>query len=73
MSDRKNYTGFIVSQSAKALMIREGNGVPRELKLAEIESRVIQKQSNMPDGIVNNLTPEEAADLIGYLQLLTGG
>jgi putative heme-binding domain-containing protein len=73
MADGKNYTGFIVSQSAKALMIREGNGVPRELKLAEIESRVIQKQSNMPDGIVNNLTPEEAADLIAYLQSLTGG
>lgn len=73
MADGKIYTGFVVSQSAKIVMIREATGVPRELKLAEIESKVIQKQSNMPDGVVNNLTPEEIADLIAYLQSLTGG
>jgi len=27
----------------------------------------------MPEGIVNNLTPEDLADLIAYLQSLTGG
>ena len=41
------------------------------MKLSQIESRTIQKQSLMPDGIVNNLTPEELADLIAYLQSLT--
>ena len=45
----------------------------RELLLAQIESRVIQKQSLMPDGVVSNLTPEELADLMAYLQSLTGG
>jgi putative heme-binding domain-containing protein len=73
MADGKVYAGFIVSQSAKSIMLREATGVPRELKLAEIESKAIQKQSNMPDGIVNNLTPEEIADLVAYLQSLTGG
>lgn len=73
MADGKIYSGFIVSQSGKALTIREATGVPRELKLAEIESKAIQKQSNMPEGVVNNLTPEEVADLIAYLQSLTGG
>lgn len=70
MADGKVYTGFIVSQTAKTFMIREATGVPRELKLNEIESKVIQKQSNMPDGIVANLTPEELSDLVAYLQSL---
>jgi putative heme-binding domain-containing protein len=73
MADGRIFSGFIVSQSGKALTIREATGVPRELKLAEIESKAIQKQSNMPEGVVNNLTPEEVADLIAYLQSLTGG
>ena len=70
MANGKIYTGFIVSQGAKAIMIREANGVPRELKLSEIETKVVQKQSNMPEGIVAALTPEELSDLIAYLQSL---
>jgi putative heme-binding domain-containing protein len=70
MEDGRTFTGFVVSQRAKSIMIREANGVPRELKLSEIESKVIQKQSNMPEGIANNLTPEELADLVAYLQSL---
>jgi putative heme-binding domain-containing protein len=72
MADGKLYSGFVVSTSARAVLIREATGVRRELKLAEIESRAIQKQSMMPDGLVGNLTPEELADLIAYLQSLTG-
>jgi putative heme-binding domain-containing protein len=71
MSDGKTYNGFVVGESAKAVLIREATGVQRELKLAQIESRSIQKQSMMPDGLVNNLTPEELAHLIAYLQSLT--
>ena len=70
MADGKIHTGFIVSQSAKTLMIREATGVPRELRLSEIESKVVQKLSNMPEGIVANLTPEELSDLVAYLQSL---
>ena len=50
MADGKVYNGFVVSTSAKAVLIREATGVQRELKLAQIESRTIQKQSMMPDG-----------------------
>src|SRR5262249_4151579 len=61
-----------VSESARAVLIRDATGVQRELKASRIESRVIQKQSLMPDGLVSNLTPEGLADLIAYLQSLTG-
>jgi putative heme-binding domain-containing protein len=68
----QRYSGFIVSTSARALLIREATGVQRELKLDQIESRTIQKESMMPEGLVANLTPEELSDLIAYLQSLTG-
>jgi putative heme-binding domain-containing protein len=68
----KSYTGFVVSESARTVLIREADGRQRELKLAGIESRTIVKQSMMPDGLVDNLKPQELADLIAYLQSLTG-
>jgi len=73
MKDGKVFTGFVVSEGAKSVLIRDGSGLQRELKLSEIESRTIQNQSMMPDGIVNNLTPDDLADLIAYLQSLTSG
>jgi putative heme-binding domain-containing protein len=73
MADGKLYLGFVVSESARSVLIREATGAQRELKRAELESRVMQQQSMMPDGLVNNLTPEDLASLIAYLQSLTSG
>jgi putative membrane-bound dehydrogenase-like protein len=72
MADGKVYTGFVVSERAKSVLIRDGTGAQHELALAKIESRTIQKQSLMPDGVVNNLAPEGLADLVVYLQSLSG-
>jgi putative heme-binding domain-containing protein len=72
MNDGKAFSGFVVSESARSVLVRDASGLQRELKLAQIESRKIQKQSLMPEGIVANRTPEELADLIAYLQSLTG-
>ncbi len=72
MVDGKVLTGFVVSERPKTVLIRETNGVQRELKLAQIESRTILKESMMPEGLVNNLTPEQLADLVAYLRSLTG-
>ena len=73
MTDGRVFNGFIASESARSVLVRDASGVQRELKQTQIESRLIQKQSMMPEGIVNNLTPEDLADLIAYLQSLTGG
>jgi putative membrane-bound dehydrogenase-like protein len=70
MTDGRVFTGFVVGERADATVIRESNGIQRELKKDEIESRVMQKQSAMPDGLAANLTPEQLADLIAYLQSL---
>src|SRR5262249_44488456 len=70
MVDGRVITGFVVSEKAAAVLIREATGVQRELKRDQIESRQRQDQSAMPEGVVNNLTPEQLADLIAYLRSL---
>jgi putative membrane-bound dehydrogenase-like protein len=69
-TDGRVYTGFVVSESANAILMREESGVQRELKRDRIESRKRQERSAMPEGVVNNLTPEQLADLLAYLQSL---
>jgi putative heme-binding domain-containing protein len=64
------FTGFVVSESAEAVQIREITGVSRELKQKDVESRKKQDQSMMPNGLADALTPEQLADLIAYLQSL---
>jgi putative membrane-bound dehydrogenase-like protein len=70
MANGLQYTGFVVSEGANVVLIREGTGVLRELRRAEIDSRQRQMLSAMPEGLVGNLAPEQLADLIAYLQSL---
>ncbi len=70
MSDGRVITGFVVSQRASAIVLREGNGTQHVLPLDDIDERVPQKVSAMPAGLVANLTPEQLADLLAYLQSL---
>jgi putative membrane-bound dehydrogenase-like protein len=72
MADGKEYVGFVVSERAKSVVIRETSGAQHVLPLPDIESRTILKQSMMPEGLANNRTPGELADLVAYLQSLTG-
>ncbi len=69
--DGRVFAGFVVSEGADTVVIREANSVLREIKKADIEERVQQKPSAMPEGLVANLTPEGLADLLAYLQSLT--
>ncbi len=68
--DGKILTGFVVGESADAVQIRQTNGLALSLKKDEIEERVKQETSMMPLGLANNLTPEQLADLIAYLESL---
>ena len=70
MADGKVFNGFVVSERAHATVIREPDGKQREVNKSEVEERVIQKLSAMPEGLAANLTPEQLADLIAYLQSL---
>ncbi|MGE3803457.1 MAG: c-type cytochrome, partial [Gemmataceae bacterium] len=70
MQDGRIFSGFVVSEGADAILIRESNSVQRMLPRADIETRQQLKESAMPEQLVANLTPEQLADLIAYLQSL---
>jgi putative heme-binding domain-containing protein len=70
MADGRAFSGFIVSEGAAVVQVRESSGALHELKRANIEERRRQESSAMPEGIAGNLTPEQLADLVAYLQSL---
>lgn len=70
MTDDRVFQGFVVSERADTTVIRDSTGVQRELKKIEIAKQVMQKQSAMPEALASNLTPEQLADLLAYLQSL---
>ncbi len=71
MADGKVFTGFVVSEGATVVQIRESSGSLHELKRPEIEERRRQEPSAMPEGIAASLTPEQLADVVAYLRSLT--
>jgi len=68
MKNNMYFTGFTVSESADTIKIRQITGVENELKVKDIASREEIPQSMMPEGLLNNLTPEQLADLLAYLE-----
>jgi putative heme-binding domain-containing protein len=71
MADGRVVSGFVVSEGASAVQIRESSGALRELKRSDVEERRRQEPSTMPEGIAASLTPEGLADLVAYLRSLT--
>ena len=66
----KVVVGFVASESARQVEVRQLSGVPAVLEKENIEERVKQTTSMMPEGMVSNLTASQLADLLAYLQSL---
>jgi len=62
--------GFVTSESAKQIQVRQLDGVPITIEKNQLDERVKQSKSMMPDGLVDNLTPQQLGDLLAYLQSL---
>jgi putative heme-binding domain-containing protein len=71
MADGRVVSGFVVSEGASAVQVRDLSGALRELKRSEIEERRRQETSAMPEGVAASLTPAGLADLVAYLRSLT--
>ncbi|MEK6238749.1 MAG: c-type cytochrome, partial [Planctomycetales bacterium] len=70
MQNGKSHTGFVIREAAEEVEIRTARGRSFVLLKTEIEQRAKGKQSVMPDGLINNLTLEEFASLLDYLESL---
>ena len=62
--------GFVVTEAADKVTIRNADGVEMEIPTKSIEERTKQNVSLMPEGITKELTIRELASLIDYIESL---
>lgn len=70
MDSGKTITGFVTNEAADAITIRDNEGKEFTLPVKEIEERAKSSVSVMPEGLVKDLTVEEFASLVAYLESL---
>ena len=58
--------GLVVSEDDNEVQLFDGKAV-RKIAKADIEERVTQQQSSMPEGAATTLAPSEFVDLMEYL------
>jgi putative heme-binding domain-containing protein len=66
----KVLAGFIVRQTKEAVTIRTAAAEEHTIPLKNIEERNKSAKSMMPDGLVSNLTVNDLASLLDYIQSL---
>jgi putative membrane-bound dehydrogenase-like protein len=72
LKDGQRQIGFITSEGAETIQLRNIVGQAMELKVADIVKRGEDKKSMMPEGLVANLKPEELSNLLAYFESLVG-
>jgi len=69
-ADGKVHSGLVRAESAAHLDLADADGKVTRIDKPAIEERRVGDVSLMPAGLVEPLSPQEFADLIGYLQSL---
>jgi putative heme-binding domain-containing protein len=65
--DGKTYTGMIGAAGEKSIVVLQANGQKTTIARDQIDETIPSKKSAMPDGLLNQLTLEEIADLFALL------
>jgi putative heme-binding domain-containing protein len=68
--DEAAHTGFLVSKSANEVVLKEANANEIRLSTANIQHMEALRLSLMPEGLLQGMSAQEAADLIEYLHSL---
>lgn len=63
-------TGFVVRRSAGEIVLKDATLTETRLKTAAVKSIEGSKQSAMPEGLLQTMTAQEAADLLEFLSSL---
>ena len=61
-----------VTRTAEELVLRDAKNQPVRVSAVEIEQESVQPASLMPEGLLRDLTAQQAADLLDYLASLRG-
>jgi putative heme-binding domain-containing protein len=70
VDDGRRLTGLIVERTEKEITVRDPQGKDTKLPLANVQAQVPSKKSLMPDQLLRDLTAEQAADLLVFLESL---
>jgi putative heme-binding domain-containing protein len=70
LRDGSSQFGFVRARGASELVVSIPGGQSARLKLADIAAEKTMDTSLMPEGQLQGLTPQEAADVIAYLASL---
>ena len=70
LKDGGGKTGFIASQTDAELTLKMAGGLIEKIPTAQIAKKNAALISVMPEGLLQNLTTQEAADLLEYLDSL---
>ncbi|MBC7966931.1 MAG: hypothetical protein H7Z17_13515, partial [Fuerstia sp.] len=64
----KVYTGLIVYESVDGILLRDAEHKTYRIEAADTESKVLQRNSLMPSGLLKDTQPSDLADLDKYMQ-----
>jgi putative heme-binding domain-containing protein len=64
------FTGFVISETPETLNLKVAGGLTQEISVADIKKRENIKQSSMPEGLANGMSPGEFLDLVEFLSSL---
>lgn len=70
LDDGRAVTGFVTNEAADEITVRDAEAREIKIPAASIEERVKQNVSIMPEGLVKDLTAEELASLVAYIESL---
>jgi len=68
MNDGSTMTGMVASKTATDIDIKLPGGTTQRIKTANIASMEEMKQSMMPEGLYQNMSNEDLANLLEYLE-----
>ena len=66
--DGEVFNGLVVSETSDAVVLKMAEGKQATIGRAEIERLKVSDVSLMPEGIEKDITPQQMADLLGYLK-----
>jgi putative heme-binding domain-containing protein len=68
--DGQVHMGLLVSKTTRDIVLRDARNQEIRIGLDDIEQQAVQPASLMPDGLLRELTAQQAADLLEYLTTL---
>jgi putative heme-binding domain-containing protein len=68
--DGEFHAGFLIKRDATEVVIRNATGIEVKVPAEKIVKLQAQQLSIMPEGLFQNLTAQEASDLIEFLSSL---